>query len=583
MNSTIERILMIASVMMTCVILISVYGFRRERGVIYLLGLIACRIVYSSGVILEKSSYLLTEKLFFRNIHQTALDLMVPFFILFVLELIGYGKVLKTPWKIMLIVAFALWSLLMWFDSELHMIYRAIELYNDHLVTTKTVYSITFTMICFCLVAVCYYFLIQYVRHIRNDLRKPVMWVLFFASFSVVFELIKFANPGWSPWLFSLTVYCGFIGMLMLVIILRYKFFSIVPIARNIVFDTLQESILIANDSGKIIDSNTQASQWFAKMGHSAVSGRNIAELLANWPDWQALCKFMQQGNVEIDAWLDGERKMYSVNVYPLHILRKQGQGSISLIFDITEKQRHLEQIARLNQQKDQLFTIVSHDIRSPLATQYQLVELLEEDRNGFDTEQREIIEALGDQIRNTLGMTTNLLEWFRGQREDMALRPQPLELSEIIEDCIQVLRIKSEAKRITVKNDVASGTAVYADREALGLIIRNLLSNAIKFTGPGGTVDLFARESGDKVIVSVRDNGVGMEEEQVRQLFGKMKLGSLPGTSGEKGAGLGLIVSRQFVELSGGSLWAESEAGQGSVFHFTMRGGTSNENSHSR
>lgn len=79
MNSTIERILMIASVMMTCIILITIYGFRRERGVIYLLGLIVCRIIYSSGVILEKSSYLLTEKLFFRNIHQTALNLMVPF------------------------------------------------------------------------------------------------------------------------------------------------------------------------------------------------------------------------------------------------------------------------------------------------------------------------------------------------------------------------------------------------------------------------------------------------------------------------------------------------------------------------
>lgn len=574
MNSTIERIFMIASVMMTCIILISIYGFRRERGVIYLLGLIVCRIIYSSGVILEKSSYLLTEKLFFRNIHQTALNLMVPFFILFVLELIGHGKLLKTPWKIMLIVAFALWSLLMWFDPELHMTYRTIELYNDQLITTKTVYSITFGIICYCIMAVCFYFLIQYVRHIRNDLRMPVMWVLFLASFSVVIEIIKFANPEWSSWLLSLTVYCGFIGMLMLVIILRYKFFNIVPIARNIVFDTLQESILIANASGKIIDCNKQASQWFSKMGYTSISGRNLAELLAPWPNWHTMCKLMQQGNAEIDAWLDGERKIYSVNVYPLHTLRKQGQGSISLIFDITEKQRHLEQIAQLNRLKDQLFTIVSHDIRSPLATQFQLVELLEEDREDFDTEHREIIEALGDQIRNTLGMSTNLLEWFRGQREDMALRPQLLELSEIVEECIHVLRIKSEAKQILVSNTVILGTSVYADREALGLIIRNLLTNAIKFTGLGGSIQVYAQVSGDRVIVSVRDNGVGMGEEKVQQLNGEMKLNSLPGTLGEKGAGLGLIVSRQFVQLSGGTLWAESEAGQGSVFHFTVRGG---------
>jgi len=580
MNPTIEIVFMIASVMMMCIIFITVYGHRRERGVSYLLGLIMCRIIYASGVVLEKSGDLLTEKLLFRNIHLTALNLMVPFFLLFTLELIGRDKLLRTPWKIMLFAAFALWSLLMWFDSDLHMIYRAVELYDGQLVTRRTVYSITFSMICYSIVAGCFYFLFHYIRNIRNDLRTPVMWVLFLASFSFVFEILKSANPQWSSWLVPLTVYCGFIGMFMLVIILRYKFFSIVPFARNMVLDTLQESILIANASGQIIDSNKQASRWFLKMGHESVSGRNIAELLALWPDWHRLCTSMQQGNAEVDIWLEGERRIYSVNVYPLHTQRKQRQGSISLIFDITEKQRHLEQIARLNDMKDQLFTIVSHDIRSPLAVQYQLVELLEEDKDRLGQEHREIVGMLGDQIRNTLGMATNLLEWFRSQREDMTLRPKSLELSEVVEECCHALHIKNEAKQITVKNRVACGTRVYADREALGLIIRNLLSNAIKFTGLGGSVHVDAQLSGDMVTVSVRDNGVGMEEEQVRRLFGEKQLSSMPGTLEEKGAGLGLLVSRQFVQRSGGSLWVESKKGQGSVFHFTMRGEPRDEGS---
>jgi signal transduction histidine kinase len=581
MNSTIELVFMIASVMMMCIIFISVYGFRKERGVSYLLGVIVCRIIYSSGVIMEKSSYLLMEKLIFRNIHQTALNLMVPFFLLFTLELIGRDKLLRTRWKIMLFAGFALWSLLMWFNSDLHMIYRSIELYDGHLVTTRTVYSITFSMICYSIVAICFYFLVQYIRNIRNDLRKPVLWVLLLASFSFVFEIVKFAIPEWLPWLLPLTVYCGFIGMVMLAIIMRYKFFSIVPFARTIVLDTLQESILIANASGQIIDSNKQASKWFSKMGYSSISGRGIAELLELWPQWHMLCKSMEQGNVEIDIWLDGERRIYSVNVYPLHTQRKQRQGSISLIFDITEKERQLEQIVQLNQLKDQLLTIVSHDIRSPLAMQFQLVELLEEDRDGFGAEHREIIERLGDQTRNTLGMTTNLLEWFRIQREDMALRPQILELSEVVEDCCHLLRIQSEGKQIIVNNRVASGTRVYADREALGLIIRNLLSNAIKFTGLGGLIQVHAQISGDMVIVSVRDNGVGMEEEHVRQLFGEKQHNSLLGTMGEKGAGLGLLVSQQFVQRSGGSMWVESQAGQGSVFHFTIRGEQNDEKAH--
>ncbi|CAG7627070.1 Adaptive-response sensory-kinase SasA [Paenibacillus solanacearum] len=582
MTTTTQLIFMIASVTMTCIIFIFVYGFRKERGIHYLLGVIVCRIIYVSGVIMERSSDTLQEKLFFRNIHQTALDLMVPFFVLFVLELVAYDKLLRIRGKMMLIVAFALWSMLMWFDSDLHVIYRKIELHDGHLVVAKTIYSITFSMICYSMLAVCFYFLFQYVRNIRKDMRSPGMWVLCLISISGIIEIVKLINPGWSSWLLPMSVYCSFLGMLVLIILLRYKFFSLVPFARNIVLDTLQESILIANASGKVIDSNKQASQWFSKMGYASLSGRNISELLERWPHWNTLCQSMQQGNVEIDAWLDGGRNVYSVNVYPLQTLRRKEQGSISLIFDITEKQRHLDQIAQLNQLKDQLFTIVSHDIRSPLALQFQLVELLEEERDRFGTDHREIVEMLGDQIRNTLGMATNLLEWFRSQREDMALRPQLLELSEVVEECCHVLHIKSEAKQIRVHHHIASGTRVYADREALGLIIRNLVSNAIKFTGWGGSIHVHAQLSGDKVIVSVRDNGVGMEEDQARQLFSENQLHSLPGTMGEKGAGLGLLVSQQFVQRSGGRIWVESKAGQGSVFYFTMRGEQRDESSHS-
>ncbi|WP_168735701.1 sensor histidine kinase [Cohnella fermenti] len=565
---------MIASVIMTGIILYFVYGFRRERGVKHLIGVIVCRMIYSSSIILERNSDLLADKLIFRNIESTALNLMVPFFLLFVYQLIGRDKLVKLGWQLVPFAFAALWSLMSWFNPRLHLVYRSVELENGHLMTTRTAYSMGFSSICLGILAVCLYFLFQYVRSIRNDFRKPGMWVLFLSTFPVVLEAAKLLKPDWSSWLQPASVYCGFTGTIMLAIMLRIKFFSIVPIARTIVLDTLQESILIANASGKIIDSNRRAAEWFSEVGCGSTDGRNIAEVLTAWPEWLHLCTTMQQGRVEIDAWLGGERKIYSVAVYPLLVLRKQGQGSISLIVDITEKQRHLEQIAQLNRLKDQLFTIVSHDIRSPLAMQYQLVELLEEDRDRLDPDHREIVETLGGHIRSTLGMTNNLLEWFRSQREDMLLRPQWLELAEVVEDCRRMLLIPSEAKRIDLNNRIAPGIRVYADREALGLIVRNLLSNAIKFTEPGGAVDVSAERSGDTVTVSVRDNGIGMEEERLRQLLDETPLSPSAGTSGEKGAGLGLLVSRQFVQRSGGSLWAESQAGQGSTFYFTMRGG---------
>src|SRR5690606_28756915 len=128
---------------------------------------------------------------------------------------------------------FSVWSLLMWFNSELQVVYRAIELYGDDLVVVKTAYSATFSIICYCILVISFYFLFQYIRNIRHDLYKPTMWVLFFASFTVAAEIIKFIVPAWSSWLLSISVYCGFVGMIMLVILLRFKFFSIVPFARN--------------------------------------------------------------------------------------------------------------------------------------------------------------------------------------------------------------------------------------------------------------------------------------------------------------------------------------------------------------
>ncbi len=572
MNATLELILMSASVVMSGIILFFIYGYRKERGVRYLLGVIVCRMVYSSSIIMEKSSYLLTDKLIFRHLQSTALNIMVPFVLLFVYQLVGREKLVKPMWRILLFTVFALWSLMSWFDSEFHMVYRSVELVNDDLIALRTVYSRVFSLVCYSIIVACAYFLFQYIRNIRSDFRKPGMWVLFLSMFPFALEVAKLIQPEWSSWLLPLSVYCGFTGMLMLVIMLRIKFFAVLPFARTIVLDTLQESIVITNASGKIIDSNKQASRWFAEMGHTEISGREAKELLEPWPEWHRLCGSMQEGRITIEAWPDGERKIYNVNVYPVHRLRKQ--GSVSLIVDVTEKEKHLEQIAQLNRMKDQLFTIVSHDIRSPLASQYQLVAMLEEDKGRFDEEHREIVGMLGHQIRQTLGMTNNLLEWFRSQREDMALRRQWLDLFEVAEDCCHALQAQSEAKQIDVKNAIPVGSRVYADREVLGLILRNLLSNAVKFTGTGGSVRVDARVSGEGATISVHDNGVGMEGEQVRQLFEEKALSSSPGTAGERGTGLGLLVSRQFVERSGGKMWAESQAGQGSAFHFTVRGG---------
>ena len=580
---SIELILMMISIIMMGIILFTLYRFRKVRGVIYLIGLVVCRIIFASSVILEKSSYLLAEKVIFRNIQQTSLCMMVPFFILFVYSLLSHQKAKSIHWKIPLFSIFSIWILLIWFNPYLHIVYYTNELVDGQLMRVRTIYANIFNIFCYSSLAVCIYLLFRYVWSIRNDFRRPGIVVLLLCSLPLILEIIRFSQPQWSTWLGTLSVFCAMTGMIIILIILRTKFFSIVPIAKNIVFDSFPESIVIMNASGKIIEGNHKAVQFFAQLGYSVFYDKPISELLKQWPEWCSLSQSLQQGSVDINVWLNNEKKIYRVNVYPLRTLGEQGQGSVSLIIDITEQQGHLEKIAHLNKLKDQLFTVVSHDIRSPLAMQYQLIELLEEDLDSFGAEHQEIIIKLGEQIRHTLGMSNNLLEWFRSQREDVVFYPQLLELTEIMEECRQLVAIHSRVKSLHITNNILKNTYVFADREVVLLVIRNLLSNAIKFTQVGGTIQVSAQYSGEMVIVSIRDNGVGMDNEQIERLFNENQMYSSMGTAGEKGAGLGLLVSKQFVQLSGESMWAESVVGQGSVFYFTLRGGGNGESSYCR
>ncbi|WP_229263957.1 sensor histidine kinase [Cohnella cholangitidis] len=153
-----------------------------------------------------------------------------------------------------------------------------------------------------------------------------------------------------------------------------------------------------------------------------------------------------------------------------------------------------------------------------------------------------------------------------------MLLQPERLRLSDVVEEVCRTLRIKGEAKQIAIPIEIDGDIAVYADREAVNLIVRNLLTNAIKFSERGGKVAVSAETKAGQVIVSVSDNGVGMEEDRVRELFDPLRLVSTTGTAGERGTGLGLQVCQQFVRMSGGQIWVESVPRQKTVFYFSLR-----------
>ncbi|SDE06281.1 His Kinase A (phospho-acceptor) domain-containing protein [Paenibacillus sp. UNCCL117] len=583
MSITLSNVAMLVSVFLMVMFLCYAFFYSQERGIRYFAWVMACRVTYAGSVIMELNSESFAAKMLFRNIQQTSLLFVVPMMVFFVLALFDKNDYLRPKRMLQILSVFLAWSLLIWTNSYHHLLFWHAELNQGHLEVSKTAYSIAFHIICYLVISVCVFYLFIYLRRVRPELRKPGILLILCGCIPAAMEMVKSLNPSFTPWLLPLSVYCGFMGMAMLWLVIRYRMFSVVPLARNMVVETMEEGILIVNHRGIIIDTNIYVEPLLVTLDNSPITGQPIDKLLAHWPEWLYACKHMKTKDMEVNAEVNGESRVYSIKVYPVSPSQKAAQGTVSVVFDITDKHRQMEHIVKLNQLKDHLFAIVSHDIRNPLAVQASLIEVLEADKTLFRPQHQEVIDALNGQIQNTFVMIENLLEWFRSQKEGLLLQPERLRLADAVEEACYSLRIKSEAKQVAIDIDIDSHIDVYADREAVQLIVRNLITNSIKFSKRNGKIIVKAEAQGNQVIISVCDHGVGIEAERIGELFDPLKLVSTTGTAGERGTGLGLQVCQQFVRMSGGEIRVESVPNQKTVFYFSLNASDPERNQYER
>lgn len=239
---------------------------------------------------------------------------------------------------------------------------------------------------------------------------------------------------------------------------------------------------------------------------------------------------------------------------------------------EIEEKAVQLEQqtiqLTELNSLKNKLFSVISHDLKTPM---YAL-------RNLFSNMQQydlppEEVKALVPDVVNDLNYTTglmeNLLQWAKNQMRADTVHPQDMDVTSVVNDVCGLLRLQAEAKHIHLNCGLHEQVVVYADRDMVHLILRNLLSNAIKFTPEQGEVSILAQDKDNMVQVSVKDTGVGMDEETLQKLFNEYYTSK--GTANENGTGLGLMLCKEFLTKNGGAMHITSEVGKGSVFSFTL------------
>ena len=237
---------------------------------------------------------------------------------------------------------------------------------------------------------------------------------------------------------------------------------------------------------------------------------------------------------------------------------------------NILEKQKH--ELTELNATKDKFFSIIAHDLRSPITTLISLSEVLRTDMDLLDTlQQEEILQSLHDLSRNYLRLLDNLLQWARVQSGRMVPEPVDFNLEEAIQDVMVFYKPYALDKQIKLSALNITPFNVLADKNMIRVVLRNLISNAIKFTQPGGEVQVIMIPKENNVEITVQDNGLGMSPEVLENLFRLDKAQTSLGTSGEKGTGLGLHLCQEFVGLNKGTRKVESLKGFGSVFRFTI------------
>lgn len=290
----------------------------------------------------------------------------------------------------------------------------------------------------------------------------------------------------------------------------------------------------------------------------------------------------LKEGRALDNRWhicKDGSRFFAYGLVFPLIGIDGQMLGYVKILKDLTEQKKaqdaadkYLQELEDLNTHKESVLAILSHDLRSPLAGIIGLTEYL---HANFDTTEPEDSKAMLLDIhksaKDELNMLDYLVEWARIKYAADAFSPANIELFPNVEKVFHTLKEMAAIKEINLYNKVEEGISVFADKKMLLSVLQNLISNGLQHTPQAGKIIVSAKREDDKIIIEIKDNGNGMSEE-VRQKLFTPQLSSLSKARAEnKGAGIGLLLVKGFLEKNAGEIWVESVEGHGSTFYFSL------------
>lgn len=257
------------------------------------------------------------------------------------------------------------------------------------------------------------------------------------------------------------------------------------------------------------------------------------------------------------------------VENYRQNLEQKVADRTAEIQANNRQLQAQKEELEQLNQLKSKLFSVLAHDMRSPLGTLQSLLSIADRDLLPPDDFQR-MLRNIQTRLGHTTEMLEKLLTWANSQLKGAKVNPSVIHVSSWLTSLSRLYTLTALQKEITLTVSAAEDLTMYADEDMIALALGNLVNNAIKFTPEGGKIDIIAYTDPQGIGIKVVDNGVGISEARQAKING-YGIDSTPGTNGEQGTGLGLIICRDFVNQNGGHFAIDSQPGKGSTFYFVL------------